>query len=115
MTKQGQRPVECTEHKAGGEGITRIERLLDNGQMGSHCRLFSRVTLESHSSIGYHEHHGESETYYILSGQGRYDDNGVPTAVGPGDVTHTPSGQGHGIANTGEEPLEFIALILADS
>lgn len=35
-------------------------------------------------------------------------------AVGPGDVTHTPSGQGHGIANTGKVPLEFIALILAD-
>lgn len=114
MTKQGERAVEHAEQKAGGEGVTRIERLIDGKALGDHCRLFARVTLEPHSSIGYHEHHGESEAYYILSGQGRYDDNGIPAAVGPGDVTHTPSGHGHGIANTGKVPLEFIALILAD-
>lgn len=90
MTKQGDRAVEHAEQKAGGEGVTRIERLIDGKALGDHCRLFARVTLEPHSSIGYHEHHGESETYYILSGQGRYDDNGVPGSGRPGAMLRTP-------------------------
>ena len=32
--------------------------------------------------------------------------------VGPGDVTFTPSGSGHGLANTGKDNLEFMALII---
>ena len=39
-------------------------------------------------------------------------DNGTITQVEAGDVTFTPSGTGHGITNTGDEPLELIALIL---
>ncbi len=34
------------------------------------------MTLEPGCSLGYHEHHGESETYYIIQGQGEYNDNG---------------------------------------
>ena len=64
--------------------------------------------------MGYHEHHGESETYYILTGQGEYNDNGVYRPVGVGDITYTPSGKGHGLANTGNTDLVFMALIIKD-
>ena len=62
--------------------------------------------------LGYHEHHGETETYYILSGEGEYDDNGVKRPVKAGDITITPDGKGHGLANTGETDLVFMALII---
>ncbi len=114
ITQEIDRAVERAEHKAGGEGHTLIERLLEEPQRGAHCRMYSRVTLEPHCSLGYHEHHGESETYYILTGHGQYNDNGKTVEVGPGDVTHTPSGAGHALANTGKEPLVFLALILAE-
>ena len=65
-------------------------------------------------SLGYHEHHGESETYYIIKGQGEYDDNGTKRPVTVGDKTFTPDGCGHGIANTGDEDLVFMALIQLD-
>jgi mannose-6-phosphate isomerase-like protein (cupin superfamily) len=32
----------------------------------------------------------------------------------PGTVTFTPSGESHGIKNTENEMLEFIALIIRD-
>lgn len=35
------------------------------------------MTIEPGCSLGYHEHHNESETYYILRGEGDYNDNGV--------------------------------------
>lgn len=62
--------------------------------------------------IGYHVHDGESETYYILSGRGIFNDNGTVVEVGPGDVTFTGDGEGHSIEATGDEPIEMIALIL---
>ena len=64
------------------------------------------------SEIGYHVHTGDSETYYILSGCGRYNDNGTITTVSPGDVAYCAPGEGHGLACVGDEPIEMIALIL---
>lgn len=66
------------------------------------------------SSLGYHEHHGESETYYILTGEGNYDDNGRIRPVKAGDVTFTPDGCGHALTNTGDTDLVFMALIIKD-
>ena len=57
---------------------------------------------------------GRAETYYILSGEGDYDDNGVVGPVKAGDVTFTPDNHGHGLVNTGETDLIFMALIIFD-
>ncbi len=77
-------------------------------------KLFSFIELKSGQEVEYHMHIGESETYFILSGRGIYNDNGNTVVVETGMVTLTPSGEGHAIKNTGDQPLVFIALILAD-
>ena len=77
-------------------------------------RLFSLVQVKPGEEVEYHMHKGESETFFILSGQGIYNDNGNKVDVAPGMVTFTPSGQGHSIKNTGDEMLVFTALILVD-
>lgn len=97
------------------EGVGEITvRSLLNGpeEMSQKGRVFAHTTVHPGSEIGYHVHSGDSETYYILSGTGRYNDNGHETIVSAGDVTYTASGEGHGIACIGEEPIEMIALIL---
>lgn len=63
------------EHMAGGNGHVIIKEILDAEQLNGKCGLYAQVTLEPGCSLGYHEHHGESETYYILQGQGEYNDN----------------------------------------
>ena len=65
------------EHMAGGNGHVIIKEILDAEQLNGKCGLYAQVTLEPGCSLGYHEHHGESETYYILQGQGEYIDNGT--------------------------------------
>ena len=55
---------------------------------------------------------GDSETYYILSGKGLYNDNGTEVEIGAGDVTYCAPGEGHGLKCLGDEPVEMIALIL---
>ena len=52
------------------------------------------------------------EGHFILSGKGRYNDNGTITEIGAGDVAYCAPGEGHGLACIGEEPVEMIALIL---
>ena len=88
--------------------------LLNEEERGEHCRIFSQVTIEPGCELGYHEHHGESETYYILAGQGEYNDNGAYRPVSAGDITYTSSGKGHGLSNTGNTDLVFMALIIKD-
>ena len=64
--------------------------------------------------IGYHVHTNESETYYILKGTARFNDNGTEHILCPGDVAFTGSGDGHGIEAL-EGPVEMIALILYEN
>nr|MCR4870471.1 cupin domain-containing protein [Atopobiaceae bacterium] len=45
-------------------------------------------------------------------GTGEYNDNGTIVEVGPGDTTICSDGELHCLKNTGDVPLEFIALIL---
>ena len=82
------------------------------GDLGEHCRMFSKVTIPPQCELGYHEHHGESETYYLLTGKGMYSDNGKEVPAEAGDVFFCDDGNGHGLKNTGEEDLTFVALIL---
>lgn len=112
MTKAGEREVVTVEHVNGGAGFIMKEALISQKQLGEHCKMFSRVTLKPNCELGYHEHHGETETYYILSGSGMYDDNGKAVPVEAGDVTFCKDGDGHGLKNTGTEDLSFVALIL---
>ena len=100
------------EHKAGGDGITVIRNLLTPAELNGKCRLFAQVTLEKGCSIGVHPHSGNAETYYILSGKASYTDDGEVYAVGSGETTYCADGHSHGIANAGDEPLVFMALII---
>lgn len=104
--------VEIKENHLGGRGRLTMEKLIDGEQLNGKCGLFAKVTMDPQASLGYHEHHGETETYYILSGQGIYDDNGTKVPASAGDVFFCEDGCGHAIENTGSEPLVFIALII---
>ena len=102
------------EHMAGGNGHVIIKEILDAEQLNGKCGLYAQVTLEPGCSLGYHEHHGETETYYLTKGAGIYNDNGKEYPVEVGDVTFCADGNGHGIKNAGEEDLVFVALILKE-
>ena len=113
IKRRTERPLEKAEHRFDGEGYVTIDGLLNSSEeMHGKGRLFAHITLLPGHSIGYHVHTGESETYYIYSGKGEFNDNGTITTVSAGDVTFTPPGHGHSIKNIGDEPLEIIALIL---
>ncbi len=105
-----------TETKFNSEGKEKMFKtnLADFDAWDPRIRLFSFIQVKPGEEVEYHTHVGESETFFILSGEGIYNDNGKDVEVVPGMVTFTPSGKGHAIKNTGDEMLVFIALILVD-
>lgn len=113
MSKIIKTKPEVIRNMAGGPGfITRYSMIESNGDIYNSGRLYAHIVIEKDCGVGYHVHQGDGEIYYILKGEGEYNDNGNIVTVKPGDVTHTRPGEGHGITNRKDEPLEMMALIL---
>ena len=105
--------VQYEKDPCGGKGNMKLEKILSEAEMKDKCGLFARVTLHPGDVLGYHEHHGNNECYFILSGEGEYNDNGAKRIVRAGDTTWTPDGSGHGLSNeNGREDIVFMALII---
>ena len=95
-----------------GKGLVHIKELTDKEGLYNHGRLFAHVTIEPGHSIGDHPHIHETEFYYILKGEGVFNDNGTEVIMHAGDIGATGYGEYHGMENRSDEPLEFIALIV---
>ena len=50
------------------------EKLLEGERLSGKVTLFAKVTILPGDELPYHEHHGETEAYHILSGAGGHDD-----------------------------------------
>lgn len=112
MTSNGERSIDRIENMCGGKGHVIIEHLLGDAELNGKCGLYAKVTIEPNCTLGYHEHHSETETYYILSGEGSYNDNGTAVPVKAGDVLFCEDGHGHALDNTADTDLVFVALII---
>ena len=104
---------EIRENMRGGEGAVTLTPAFQPGDCQAKLRLFSRITLPAGASIGYHVHEGDEELFYFLSGTAEFNDNGTLHTVHAGDATVTGSGQGHSVRNTGDAPVEILAVIAA--
>ena len=113
VTRSENCPVrhECIRN---GNGLIHLKDLTDKAGLYNHGRLFAHLTVEPGRSIGYHDHEHETEFFYILKGEGVFDDNGTKITVYPGDVCSTGYGASHSLENVSDEPLEFIALIVLE-
>lgn len=101
------------KNKAGGKGEIFITHLLTQKEMVGKCEMFASVRIPAGCSLGVHQHVGNNETYHILQGTAIYTDNGKTYAVKAGDTTFCADGDTHGIENTGDDDLIFIALIIS--
>lgn len=99
------------EKMRGGDGCAVLHHIFQEDSLPGSCRLFSRVTLMPGCSIGEHEHANEAEIYYILSGRAQMTDDGKPIELEAGDSCLTMNGT-HSIRCLGDEPLEFMAVII---
>lgn len=101
------------KNKAGGKGEIFITHLLTQKEMVGKCQMFARVRIPAGASLGVHQHVGNNETYHILQGTATYTDNDKTYTVKAGDTTFCADGDTHGIENSGDDDLIFIALIIS--
>lgn len=112
MSIKSSRDVLKVEGAQGGAGHILKDLLISDEQCGEHCKMFAEIVLEPGCEVGYHAHIGDTETYYIVEGEGIYNDNGEVIKVKAGDVTFCDEGQSHGLINDGDVNLRMVALIL---
>jgi mannose-6-phosphate isomerase-like protein (cupin superfamily) len=112
IKRAGELNTEVFPNRFGGKGEVQVTRILEMNELQGKGRLYARNLIKPGSSLGWHEHKGDIEAYYIIAGEGTVDDNGIKVQVAAGDVVFTNNGESHSIENTGTENLEFIALIL---
>lgn len=98
----------------GGDGTVIMEHWMSPDELLGHGRIFSRAIIKPKSSIGWHQHVGEMEAYYILKGEGIFVDNdGTRNKVVPGDLTLINVDESHAIENPSEtDDLEIVCLVL---
>ncbi|KLU58837.1 cupin domain protein [Peptococcaceae bacterium CEB3] len=100
----------------GGRGNVEITHILEEekGEFAGKGRLYAKNVLKPGASIGLHQHVGDFEVYFILSGTGTINDDGAESLVGPGDMVLTRNGENHALENTGDSDLVLTSLILFD-
>ena len=104
--------AELRQQMRGGDGEVCILHFLEAQELGGPVRLAAKLTLGPGCSIGPHVHEGEQELFYVTSGSGVYLDNGTEKPFGTGDSMLCGAGERHGVRNTGESPLEILAVIV---
>lgn len=113
IRRENERTLNVEKNMRGGNGEVLAHLICENNEeLNGKGRLFSHMRIAPGNSVGLHTHTGDVETYYFLKGKGEYNDNGTIVEVFPGDLAICKDGESHSILNTGDEPLEFIALIL---
>ena len=98
-------PMATIPNMKGGEKEFRVHTFTD-----AMCKIM-RGTLIPGASIGLHTHESNYEVIYIVSGRGTMLCDGEKETLGPGDCTYCPQGHTHSLMNTGEEDLEFFAVL----
>jgi mannose-6-phosphate isomerase-like protein (cupin superfamily) len=102
------------EHLQGGAGGSFNRYLVAPGDEipGSRFRMIGRIALDPGAEVGEHPHITNEELYAVVSGTGEYSEDGKTRPVAAGDMMLVERGHRHSIRNTGETPLEFLAVIV---
>ena len=98
----------------GGKGMMKLHPIMTPEELEGCTTLLAKVMLEPSSEIGYHQHVGETEAYYVLSGEGYFlDSDGSKKEVVAGDICTIEEGQSHGMINSSHQlPMEIIAIVI---
>lgn len=105
--------VEYRDNNKNVIGKAETHHILLPDEKHENIRMYAKVVLKPQSEIVFHQHVGETEPYYVLSGKGIFTDNDkTKTEISAGDVCLIENMQFHGIENTSkDEDLVFMALI----
>ena len=100
-------------HAQGGNGVLEIAKLFTLEETEGCAPVCDVFTFAPGDSIGVHQHVGEGELYYILSGCALVTDETQERLLQAGDAHYCVSGGRHGISNPGQAPMQMLAIVFA--
>ena len=103
MIKTRNEQTKTYEYNEEGKEAFALFNLKEFEGINDKIKQFSYVEIEVGEEVPFHVHEGNAENYYIISGEGLYNDNGKEIPVSDGVITFTPSGEGHALKNVGIE------------
>ncbi len=112
IRKVSEMAAEVRHEMRGGKGDVHFLHAFKADEITAPCRVCATLTLQPGCSIGTHQHNGEDEVYYILSGKGLLSDGKEETVVTAGDAVLTGNGESHSIENIGDTPLQLFAVVV---
>lgn len=108
--KRGQKEHEWDVCK--GKGGANIIYLLADTDISESVKIkeYRVIKLDENAYCGYHEVTAKFESYYIASGEGVYKSDKFEIPAHAGDTFTCDKGGFHGITNTGNDKLIYVAL-----
>lgn len=100
--------------RAGGDWSAVRWKLLVSGERGPSAGLVTGVGEVAPGGVLPRHHHESEETYYVVSGRGHVEIDGVRRGVGPGTAVFIPPNARHALHCTGAEPLVFVFTFARD-
>ena len=110
--KSGSQPTDVRINMRGGEGKVGVTPIAD--VLPKNVRLAAHVELGPGDSIGEHSHVGETEIFYVLSGELEWTDGDAVYTARPGDALYTGNGARHSVRNISGEPTALFAVIVSE-
>jgi mannose-6-phosphate isomerase-like protein (cupin superfamily) len=71
---------------------------------------FEYVQVPAGTAIGRHKHSRTEEIYFVLSGRGLMDQDGVRSEVDPGDLIMSRRDVTHAMDVLGDQPVELLVI-----
>lgn len=72
----------------------------------------THVSIHPGQTVPAHIHQDEDQIYWVQSGEGFVELDGVQTDVSAGSAVMIPLGTEHLIANTGSDPLDYVFFVV---
>ena len=99
---------EKVESMRGGEGKVIIEKAKN---IPKNIITYARLTLYPGSSIGFHEHVGDEEIVFVLSGKGQLITKNKTVPISKEQINTCLEHEYHSIKNNSNENLVLLAVI----
>ena len=111
LIRKSQQEFDQMHDPKGGKGCLDRWNLLPPSFADKKIEAFATVALEVGGLVGEHRHINNAELFFFIEGQGSVLDNGQEAQVGPGDLLATEQGGSHGVRNSGQVPLKYVAVL----
>ena len=98
------------ERNHGGTGPIEFRRLLTQSDFETPIDFVDYTIIPPGSTIGVHEHNGNEEIYFVVSGKPRINVDGQERRVERGSIAVVRSGQMHRLVNDTDENVAIFVI-----